>query len=310
MFDDFFLISFVPILTGLFSALACTLVGNILILRKQAMLSDTISHVVLPGIVISFLIFGNLGSYFMLVGAAVAGLIAVGTIAVLRSYTSMDSSAAMATTLSVFFAVGVLMIELTAGGNVHLDVEHALYGNLESLIWIDGESWMSVFDPAARQTIPVELNRAIIGFALIASVMLVCWRFLIVSTFDQTFAEISGVPVGIVSAGVALAATIAAVISFDAVGSIIVVAMFVCPPATARVLTHSLRDQVWLSLLLSALSAVLGYAVAGYFPILLGFENSISAAGTIASLSGLILACAIIYSKRQKPHDFLDGHQT
>ena len=310
MFDDFFLISFVPILTGLFSALACTLVGNILILRKQAMLSDTISHVVLPGIVINFLIFGNLGSYFMLVGAAVAGLTAVGTIAVLRSYTSMDSSAAMATTLSVFFAVGVLMIELTAGGNVHLDVEHALYGNLESLIWIDGESWMSVFDPAARQTIPVELNRATIGFALIASVMLVCWRFLIVSTFDQTFAEISGVPVGIVSAGVALAATIAAVISFDAVGSIIVVAMFVCPPATARVLTHSLRDQVWLSLLLSALSAVLGYAVAGYFPILLGFETSISAAGTIASLSGLILACAIIYSKRQKPHDFLDGHQT
>ena len=310
MFDDFFLISFVPILTGLFSALACTLVGNILILRKQAMLSDTISHVVLPGIVVSFLIFGNLGSYFMLVGAAVAGLTAVGTIAVLRSYTSMDSSAAMATTLSVFFAVGVLMIELTAGGNVHLDVEHALYGNLESLIWVDGESLMSVFDPVARQTIPVELNRAIIGFALIASVMLVCWRFLIVSTFDQTFAEISGVPVGIVSAGVALAATIAAVISFDAVGSIIVVAMFVCPPATARVLTHSLRDQVWLSLLLSALSAVLGYAVAGYFPILLGFETSISAAGTIATLSGLILACAIFYSKRPKPHDFLDGHQT
>ena len=60
MFDDFYLISFVPILTGLFSALSCTLVGNILVLRKQAMLSDTISHVVLPGIVISFLIFGNL----------------------------------------------------------------------------------------------------------------------------------------------------------------------------------------------------------------------------------------------------------
>jgi len=310
MFDDFFLISFVPILTGLFSALSCTLVGNILILRKQAMLSDTISHVVLPGIVISFLIFGNLGSHFMLVGAAVAGLTAVGTIAVLRSYTSMDSSAAMATTLSVFFAVGVLMIELTTGGNVHLDVEHALYGNLESLIWIDGESLMSVFDPAARQTIPVELDRAIIGFALIASVMLVCWRFLIVSTFDQTFAEISGVPVGIVSAGVALAATIAAVISFDAVGSIIVVAMFVCPPAAARVLTYSLRDQVLLSVLFSALSAVLGYAIAGYVPIFIGFETSISAAGTIATLSGVILACAIIYSKRQKPHDFLDGHQT
>ena len=173
MFDDFFLISFVPILTGLFSALSCTLVGNILILRNQAMLSDTISHVVLPGIVISFLIYGNHGSYFMLVGAGIAGLAAVGTIAALRTYTSMDNSAAMATTLSVFFAAGILMSELTASGNVHLDVEHALYGNLESLIWIDGESLMSIFDLAARETIPVELTRAIIGFVLIASVMLV-----------------------------------------------------------------------------------------------------------------------------------------
>jgi manganese/zinc/iron transport system permease protein len=181
---------------------------------------------------------------------------------------------------------------------------------LESLIWIDGESLMSVFDSVSRQTIPFELTRAIIGFVLIASVMFVYWRYLIVSTFDHTFAEISGVPVGVVSAGVALAATNAAVISFDAVGSIIVIAMFVCPPAAARVLTHSLRDQVWLSLLFSSLSAVLGYAVAGYVPILLGFETSISAAGTIATLSGVILAGAIFYGKRQRSYDFLDGHQT
>ena len=310
MFDDFFLISFVPILTGLFSALSCTLVGNILVLRKQAMLSDTVSHVVLPGIVLSFLIFGSLGSYFMLVGAAAAGLVAAGAIAVLRSNTSMDNSAAMATTLSVFFAAGVLMIEFTAGGNIHLDVEHALYGNLESLIWIEGESLMSIFDPIARQTLPVELTRAIVGFVFIASSMLVFWRFLIVSTFDQTFAEISGVPVGYVSAGLALAATIAAVVSFDAVGSIIVVSMFVCPPAAARVLTNSLRDQVWLSLILSGLSATLGYAIAGYVPIVLGFETSISAAGTIATLSGLILVCAIFFGKRVQPYAFRDGHQT
>ena len=310
MLDDFFLISFVPILTGLFSALSCTLVGNILVLRKQAMLSDTVSHVVLPGIVLSFLIFGSLGSYFMLVGAAAAGLAAAGAIAVLRSNTSMDNSAAMATTLSVFFAAGVLMIELTAGGNIHLDVEHALYGNLESLIWIEGESLMSIFDPIARQTLPVELTRAIMGFVFIASSMLVFWRFLIVSTFDPTFAEISGVPVRYVSAGLALAATIAAVVSFDAVGSIIVVSMFVCPPAAARVLTNSLRDQVWLSLILSGLSATLGYAIAGYVPIVLGFETSISAAGTIATLSGLILVCAIFFGKRVRHYAFMDGQQT
>ena len=300
MFDDFFLISFAPMLTGLFSALSCTLVGNILVLRKQAMLSDTISHVVLPGIVISYLIFGSLASYFMLLGAAIAGLTAVGTMSVLRLYTSMDNSAAMATTLSVFFAIGVLMIEITAGGNVHLDVEHALYGNLESLIWIDGENFLSLFDPIALQTIPAELMRAIMGFVLIALSTWVFWRYLVVFTFDETFAVLSGVPVWLISAGLAVAATVAAIVAFDAVGSIIVVSMFVCPPAAARVLTNVLRNQVVLSLLFAALSAVFGYAIAGYVPILLGFETSISAAGTIATLSGVILASAILFSKNNR----------
>ena len=300
MFDDFFLISFAPLLTGLFSALSCTLVGNILVLRKQAMLSDTISHVVLPGIVISYLIFGSLASYFMLLGAAIAGLTAVGTMSVLRLYTSMDNSAAMATTLSVFFAIGVLMIEITAGGNVHLDVEHALYGNLESLIWIDGENFLSLFDPIALQTIPAELMRAIMGFVLIALSTWVFWRYLVVFTFDETFAALSGVPVWLISAGLAVAATVAAIVAFDAVGSIIVVSMFVCPPAAARVLTNVLRNQVVLSLLFAALSAVFGYAIAGYAPILLGFETSISAAGTIATLSGVILASAILFGKNNR----------
>lgn len=300
MFDDFFLISFAPMLTGLFSALSCTLVGNILVLRKQAMLSDTISHVVLPGIVISYLIFGSLASYFMLLGAAIAGLIAVGTMSVLRLYTSMDNSAAMATTLSVFFAIGVLMIEITAGGNVHLDVEHALYGNLESLIWIDGENFLSLFDPIALQTIPAELMRAIMGFVLIALSTWVFWRYLVVFTFDETFAALSGVPVWLISAGLAVAATVAAIVAFDAVGSIIVVSMFVCPPAAARVLTNVLRNQVVLSLLFAALAAVFGYAIAGYVPILLGFETSISAAGTIATLSGVILASAILFGKNNR----------
>ena len=300
MFDDFFLISFAPMLTGLISALSCTLVGNILVLRKQAMLSDTISHVVLPGIVISYLIFGSLASYFMLLGAAIAGLIAVGTMSVLRLYTSMDNSAAMATTLSVFFAIGVLMIEITAGGNVHLDVEHALYGNLESLIWIDGENFLSLFDPIALQTIPAELMRAIMGFVLIALSTWVFWRYLVVFTFDETFAALSGVPVWLISAGLAVAATVAAIVAFDAVGSIIVVSMFVCPPAAARVLTNVLRNQFVLSLLFAALSAVFGYAIAGYVPILLGFETSISAAGTIATLSGVILASAILFGKNNR----------
>ena len=73
---------------------------------------------------------------------------------------------------------------------------------------------------------------------------------------------------------------------------------------------HTIWTFLWLSVLFSTLSAVLGYVVAGYVPILLGFETSISAAGTIATLSGVILAGAIFYGKRQRSYDFLDGHQT
>ena len=298
MFDDFFLISFVPLMTGIFSALSCTLVGNFLILRKQAMLSDTISHVVLPGIVISYYFFGSLGSNVMLFGALGAGLVAAFTISFLQSQTKMDSSAAMAITLSVFFAAGVLMIELSAGGNVHLDVEHALYGNLESLIWIDGNDFASIFDPIARQSIPIELFRSLAGFLVILLLIIIFWRPLVVTTFDETFAQVSGVFISLVSGGIAVAATIAAIVSFDAVGSIIVVAMFICPPAAARVLTNKLFSQMVLSLIFAALAATLGYSIAGYLPIALGFETSISAAGTIATLSGLILAIAMISSKR------------
>lgn len=298
MFDDFFLISFVPLMTGIFSALSCTLVGNFLILRKQAMLSDTISHVVLPGIVISYYFFGSLGSNVMLFGALGAGLVAAFTISFLQSQTKMDSSAAMAITLSVFFAAGVLMIEFSAGGNVHLDVEHALYGNLESLIWIDGNDFASIFDPIARQSIPIELFRSLAGFLVILLLIIIFWRPLVVTTFDETFAQVSGVFISLVSGGIAVAATIAAIVSFDAVGSIIVVAMFICPPAAARVLTNKLFPQMVLSLIFAALAATLGYSIAGYLPIALGFETSISAAGTIATLSGLILAIAMISSKR------------
>ena len=128
--------------------------------------------------------------------------------------------------------------------------------------------------------------------------IIIFWRPLVVTTFDETFAQVSGIFISLVSGGIAVAATIAAIVSFDAVGSIIVVAMFICPPAAARVLTDKLFPQMVLSLIFAALAATLGYSIAGYLPIALGFDTSISAAGTIATLSGLILAIAMISSKR------------
>ena len=94
-----------------------------------------------------------------------------------------------------------------------------------------------------------------------------------------------------------IAAAVAAVAAFDAVGSIIVIAMFICPPATARLMTDRLATQVWLSLGIAALSAILGYVLAGYGPIWLGFDSAVSAAGMIATVSGVMLAIACLWGR-------------
>ncbi len=80
--------------------------------------------------------------------------------------------------------------------------------------------------------------------------------------------------------------------AFDAVGSIIVIAMFICPPAAARLMTNRLEFQVGWSVAFAVISAVFGYVLAGYGPLWLGASDAVSAAGMIATVSGVILALA------------------
>ena len=201
----------------------------------------------------------------------------------------------MAVVFTAMFAAGVLLLELSGTGAIHLDVEHALYGNLESLIWLDAVGWESLLDPQALAGLPPELFRMAAVLALIVLLTFAFWRPLKIATFDEGFARTIGLPVATISLGLVIAAAIAAVAAFDAVGSIIVIAMFICPPAAARLMTNRLGPQVAWSALFAVLSAVLGYVLAGYGPLWLGFDNSVSAAGMIATVSGLILGLAALF---------------
>jgi manganese/zinc/iron transport system permease protein len=96
-----------------------------------------------------------------------------------------------------------------------------------------------------------------------------------------------------------MAAALAAVAAFDAVGSIIVIAMFICPPAAARLMTDSLVRQIGWSVAFAAFSAVIGYVLAGYGPILLGYNNAVSAAGMIATVAGVVLLVACLIGPRR-----------
>lgn len=295
---EFLALSLPPIVIAALAAIACALPGNFLILSRRAMLGDAMSHVVLPGLVIAFLITGSSSGWVMGAGAlAAAGLSALAIETITRR-AAMDPGAAMAVVFTTMFAGGVLLLEITGTGAIHLDVEHALYGNLESLIWLAAEGPQSLLDPRDLAELPPEFFRlTLIAFVLLIAILL-AWRPLVLSVFDPVFARSQGYPVWMVQAGLTAATALAAVAAFQAVGSILTIAMLICPPAAARVLTQRLVPQIWLSVVLAIFAAVFGYVLAGYAPIWIGLPFTLSASGMIATVCGAMLALAMVLTSQ------------
>jgi manganese/zinc/iron transport system permease protein len=297
---EFVALSLTPLLIGCLAAVACALPGNFLVLRRQALIGDAISHVVLPGIVVAFLVTGTISTIPMLIGSAGAALFSVAMIEGIRRFGRIEPGAAMGVTFTAMFAGGVLLLEQSDTSGVHLDVEHALFGNLESLIWLDATGWGSLLDLDALAGLPPELFRIALVALVIAALLAVFWRPLAISTFDEGFADTLGLPTRAIGLGLVVVSAIAAVAAFDAVGSIIVIAMFICPPAAARLMTNRLGAQVAWSVGFALLSAVAGYVLAGYGPLWLGGEDAVSAAGMIATVSGVILGVAAVAGPERK----------
>ena len=287
--NTFLALDLPPMVIGALAAMLCALPGNFLLLRGQSLLGDAVSHVVLPGVVAAFLLSGAISTGPMLLGAGAAALTAAALIEAVRRVGRVEPGAAMGVVFTAMFAAGVLALELADLGGVHLDVEHALYGNLESLIWLDAQDWGSLLDPAALAGLPPQMPRLAAALALVAVMTAVFWRPLALACFDPGFARAAGARPATVGAGLTAATALAAVAAFDAVGSVIVIAMFVCPPAAARLMTDRLGAQVAWSLGFALASALLGYALAGWAPPLVGLPGAVSAAGMIATVAGLIL---------------------
>ncbi|MFO7582548.1 metal ABC transporter permease [Guyparkeria sp.] len=300
MGSEFVMLSLVPLLIGVLAAIACALPGNFLVLRRQALIGDAISHVVLPGIVVAFLLTGVVSSIPMMLGAAGAAIVAVVLIETIKRLGRIEPGAAMGVAFTALFAAGVLLLEQSDTSSVHLDVEHALYGNLESLIWVEAEGWGSLLEPAALAGLPPELARIAIVCLGVLLFTLIFWRPLKISTFDEDFARVLGMRTNAIGLALVIVAAVAAVAAFDAVGSIIVIAMFICPPAAARLMTNRLEVQVLWSVAFAVFSAVIGYVLAGHGPLWFGADDAVSAAGMIATVSGIVLALAALYGPYRK----------
>ena len=295
---DFLTIDLPAILVAVLAATSCGLLGSFLVLRRQALIGDAISHVALPGIVVGFLIAGTVTTWPLMLGAIGAAVIAAGLIETIRRVGRLEAGAAMGVVFTAMFAVGIVLLEQTGASNAHIDVEHALYGNLESTLWLGLADWPHLLTADAYDAMPRQLATLIGVTAAIAVLMTVFFKELKVTTFDAGLAASLGLPVRSISTSLIVVVAVAAVAAFEAVGSILVIAMFICPAATARMLTDNLARQLWLSVGVAAIAGIGGYVLAAFGPQLWGSEHALSAAGMIAVVAGLLQVAAMIAAPR------------
>jgi manganese/zinc/iron transport system permease protein len=297
---QFIAVDLPPLLAATLASFTCGLIGSLLVLRRQAMLGDAISHAVLPGLVIAFLVTGTRSPVAMFIGAAVAGLVTVLITALIRRLARVEPGAAMGVVFSVMFALGVLLIS-RAARQVDLDADCVLNGQLETLFWFpprDTAQLLTLATLATLRDLPVQVFTLAAAATISILAVSIFWKEIRVASFDPGLAAALGMRPSIVGTGLMVLVAIATVASFEAVGSILVIAMLVCPGAAARMLTDRMGSHVVLSAAIGALCGVVGYVAGAWGPGWLGASSSVSIAGSIAVVSGLVLGVAAIVAPR------------
>ncbi len=288
----FLQLDFAPLLAAILAGATCGLLGSFLVLRREALLGDAITHAVLPGIVLGFAVTGARAGLPMLLGAGVAALLASALITYLKRVARLEGGAATGIVFTSFFAAGLVLLEATGARSVDLDVDCVLFGQMETLLWPQAQGFSSLFDPAVLATLP----RAVFLLAgvglVVALAVAALWKPLKLLCFDPAYAQSLGLPVRRLDMVLNLALAAAAVAAFEAVGSILVVALLVAPAAAMRLITNRYNTQILGGAALGAAVAALGYALAGPVPAALGSAHAVNAAGVIGVLSGLLVAAA------------------
>ena len=287
-----------PLLCAIFAAIACSILGSYLVLRRQSLLGDAIAHSVLPGIVVAFLITSSRSMLPIFIGAAVAGVCSAFLIEVVRRLGKVDESASMGVVFSTFFALGILTMEQAAARNVDLDADCLLHGQLETIFWYPPRDFASLLSWATLAAIPSEVYASAATALLVIGFVALFWKELALSSFDPALSSALGFRSDLIHHALMVLLACAVVASFKAVGSILVIALLVCPAATARLYTDRLLNQLFLSSLFSIIACILGYICGAFLPLWLGFNHSVNIAGMITVVAGLMLGIAIITAPR------------
>ncbi|GAA0726653.1 metal ABC transporter permease [Aquimarina litoralis] len=261
-------------------AIACAIPGTFLVLRKMALITDAISHSILPGIVIGFFITHDLSSPLLIFLAALSGVLTVVLVEFIQKTGLVKEDTAIGLVFPALFSIGVIMIAQNAN-DVHLDIDAVLLGEL-------------AFAPFDRLTIqgmdmgPKSLW--IIGSILLSTCLLLFAFFkeLKVSTFDAGLAAALGLSPVVMHYGLMTVASITTVGAFDAVGAILVIAFMIAPAATAYLLTNDLKKMILLACIFGITAAISGYWLAH------GLDASIS--GSMTTILGIIFLIVYLFA--------------
>lgn len=262
-------------------SVACVIPGVFLLLRRMALMSDAISHAILPGIVVGFFLAGTLNSPLPMIGAVAASMATVFLTELLYKTRLVKSDAAIGIVFPAMFSLGVVMVTLYAG-NVHLDTDVVLLGEL-AFAPLDRVDFLGF-------SLPRSLVKMSIILILNVSLALLFFKELKISTFDAGLSATLGFSPLILNYGLMLVTSITAVGAFDSVGAILVVALMIAPAAAALLLT----DRLSLMLLYASLIAIVS-SITGFF---LARALDAGIAGAMATMTGFSFLLALLFSPK------------
>lgn len=264
-------------------AVACALPGTFLVLRKMSMISDSITHTILLGIVLAFFITHDLSSPLLIAGAALMGVATVWLTEMLSRTRLLAEDAAIGVVFPLLFSIAIILITRYAS-SVHLDTDSVLLGEL-------------AFAPFDRMVIggmdvgaKAIYTTGILLFINLAAII-IFFKELKVATFDPMLAAVLGFSPALVHYGLMTLVSFTTVGAFQAVGSVLVVAFMIGPPVTVYLLTDDLKRMLILSGVIGAINGILGYQAAALLDV--------SIAGSMAVVTGVVFLLVFVSAPRR-----------
>ncbi len=272
------------ILTAVLVGTNSSILGSFLMLKKLSMIGDALSHSVLPGIVIAFLITHSHHSLLGLILSATLGIFAVFVMNFLSKNGGFQKDAAIGIMYTLLFSIGIILISSYAR-NADIDVECVLFGDIGNVPFEERLNILGI-------DFPIQTFRILVFTAINIGVVFIGRKGLIITTFDPLLASSIGISIVFWEYLLLGLSSISTVVSFDSVGAIMVISMLVIPSGFAHIFTHQINKFIAVSITFSIANCIAGY----YISILL----NINIVAAIASLMGTILIISIFVKHYQK----------